>query len=117
KKGTLIRASELYAKGSVNLEAQGLLDKDQTGAQATDYIDTSILVDGVHDIYKNGATTNSSYEERSDFYNSLISGDRGINIKSTGSAQLNWVDNSALLPNYATVSSAKPLQLKKKLND
>ncbi|PKF31651.1 DUF637 domain-containing protein [Acinetobacter proteolyticus] len=117
KKGTLIRASELYAKGSVNLEAQGLLAKDQTGAQASDYIDTSILVDGVHDIYKNGVATNPNYEERSDFYNSVISGDKGINIKSTGSAQLNWFDNPALLPNYATVSSAKPLQLKKKLND
>ncbi|MFW1673084.1 DUF637 domain-containing protein [Acinetobacter baumannii] len=117
KKGILIRASELYAKNEVNIEAQGLLARDLTGAQVTDYIDTSILVDGVHDIYKNGEATNSNYEERSDFHNSIVSGDNGINIKSTGSAKLNWYDNPNLLSNYATVTSAKPIQLKKKIND
>ncbi|MEX3013706.1 hypothetical protein AB3515_13735 [Acinetobacter baumannii] len=114
KKGILIRASELYAKNEVNIEAQGLLARDLTGAQVTDYIDTSILVDGVHDIYKNGEATNSNYEERSDFHNSIVSGDNGINIKSTGSAKLNWYDNPNLLSNYATVTSAKPIQLKRK---
>ncbi|MFH4117951.1 hypothetical protein WAI56_21055, partial [Acinetobacter baumannii] len=38
KKGILIRASELYAKNEVNIEAQGLLARDLTGAQVTDYI-------------------------------------------------------------------------------
>ena len=117
KKGTLIRASELYAKSAVNIEAQGLLTKNLTGAQTADYIDTSILIDGTHDIYKNGVSTNPNYEERSDFYNSIISGDKGVNIKSTGSAKLNWVDNPALLPNYASVTSAAPIKLKKKIND
>ncbi|KAA8734858.1 filamentous hemagglutinin N-terminal domain-containing protein [Acinetobacter qingfengensis] len=89
-KGLSISGAEITAKaGQINLESRGVLTEQYTSTTTgtnnqTKTIAASMIIDGHTDFYDKGKETDANYSMRTLVSPTIISGDKGVNIKTVG---------------------------------